>query len=89
LLWFFGWVFTQDPRSTGVTFALGKGLMAPASLLLVLRFSSVMCWTGGVAEAHFRWQRPVLDPLHRALMGLIFLYLPAHLLLAVWWYNGG
>lgn len=89
LLWFFGWVFTQDPRSTGVTFALGKGLMAPASLLLVLRFSSVMCWTGGVAEAHFRWQRRVLDPLHRALMGLIFLYLPAHLLLAVWWYNGG
>jgi potassium efflux system protein len=89
LLLFFGWVFTSDPQSTSTTFALGKGLMAPSALLLVLRFSAVLCWTGGVAEAHFRWKRRVLDPLHRGLMGLIFLYLPAHLLLAIWWYNGG
>lgn len=89
LLLFFGWIFTSDPQSTGTTYALGKGLMAPSVLLVVLRFSSILCWQGGVAEAHFRWKRKVLDPLHRGLMGLIFLYLPAHLLLAIWWYNGG
>lgn len=89
LLVFFGWIFTRDPQGTNTTYALGKGLIAPATLLLVLRFSSVLCWPGGVAETHFRWNRKVLDPLHRGLLGLIFLYLPAHLLLAIWWYNGG
>lgn len=89
LLFFFGWIFTSDPQSSSTTFALGKGLMGPSALLLVLRFSSVLCWPGGVAEAHFRWKRKVLDPLHRAHMGLIFLYLPAHILLAIWWFNGG
>ena len=89
LLLFFGWVFTSDPLSTGTTYALGKGLMGPSALLVVLRFSCILCWPGGVAEAHFRWKRKVLDPLHQGLMGLIFLYLPAHILLAIWWYNGG
>jgi potassium efflux system protein len=85
LLAFFGWTLAGDPRATGSTYALGEGLLAPALLLLALRFSAILCWPGGVAEAHFRWRRAVLDPLHRAFMRLIFLYLPAHLLLAIWW----
>lgn len=88
LLGFFGWIFRTDPRGSTATYALGEGLLAPALLLLVLRFSAVLCWPGGVAEAHFRWKRGVLDPLHRSLMALIFLYLPAHFVLAIWWNNG-
>ncbi len=89
MLGFFGWVFASDPRAGGAAYALGKGLMAPAALLLLLRFASVLCWKDGIAEAHFRWRRPLLDPLHGGLLSLIFLYLPAHLLLAVWWHDGG
>ena len=87
LLWFFGWIFTIDVDGTATTYALGKGLSGPALLLLVFRFSAILCWNGGVAEAHFRWPRPILDSCHRALMAAIFLYLPAHMLLAIW-FNG-
>lgn len=87
LLWFFGWIFTVDLEGTATTYALGKGLTAPALLLLVFRFSAILCWPGGVAEAHFRWHRAILDSCHRALMAAIFLYLPAHMLLAIW-FNG-
>ncbi len=89
LMAFFGWIFSTDPGARGTTYALGKGLAAPALLLLVLRFATVLCWREGVAEGHFRWKRSVLDPLRRGLLALVFLYLPAHFLLAVWWYNGG
>lgn len=85
LLAFFGWTFASESGSTDAAYALGLGLLVPAPLLLVLRLSSVLCWPGGVAEAHFGWKRGLLVPLHRALLGLIFLYLPAHLLIAVWW----
>lgn len=87
LLAFFGWIFASDVESTSATYALGKGLSAPALLLLVFRFSAILCWQGGVAEAHFRWKRETLDACHRALMTAIFLYLPAHMLLAIW-FNG-
>ena len=87
LLAFFGWVFASDVDSTSATYALGKGLSAPALLLLVFRFSAILCWQGGVAEAHFRWKRETLDACHRALMTAIFFYLPAHMLLAIW-FNG-
>jgi potassium efflux system protein len=89
LLWFFGWIFLSDPVNKPAVFALGKGLTAPIVLLLVLRFSCILCWHDGVAEAHFRWKRSVTDPLRRSLLALIFLYLPAHFVLAIWWYNGG
>jgi potassium efflux system protein len=89
LLGFFGWIFLSDPVNEPVVYAFGKGLAAPAVLLLVLRFSSILCWHDGVAEAHFRWTRSVTDPLRRSLLALVFLYLPAHFVLAVWWFNGG
>lgn len=89
LLAFFGWMISTDSEGNGNSFALGKALMAPAILLLVLRFSAVICWPGGVADAHFRWGREIREALHRALMSLIFLYLPAQLLLTIWWFNGG
>lgn len=89
LLAFFGWMISTDSEGIGNSFALGKALMAPAILLLVLRFSAVICWPGGVADAHFRWRREIREALHRALMSLLFLYLPAQLLLTIWWYNGG
>lgn len=87
LLAFFGLIFTSDVESTSATYALGKGLSAPVVLLLVFRFSAILCWQGGVAEAHFRWKRETLDACHRALMTAIFFYLPAHMLLAIW-FNG-
>jgi potassium-dependent mechanosensitive channel len=87
LLAFFGWTFTSDIESTPATYALGRGLAAPVVLLLVFRFSAILCWQGGVAEAHFRWRRTTLDACHRALMTAIFFYLPAHMLLAIW-FNG-
>jgi potassium-dependent mechanosensitive channel len=87
LLAFFGWVFATDVDGTAATYALGKGLSAPAVLLLVFRFTAILCWQGGVAEAHFRWKRITLDACHRALMTAIFFYLPAHMLLAIW-FNG-
>jgi potassium efflux system protein len=87
LLAFFGWIFASDVASTSVTYALGKGLSAPVLLLLIFRFSAILCWQGGVAEAHFRWKRATLDACHRALMTAIFFYLPAHMLLAIW-FNG-
>jgi potassium efflux system protein len=89
LLGFFGWIFLSDPVNEPIVYAFGKGLAAPAVLLLVLRFSSILCWHDGVAEAHFRWTRSITDPLRRSLLALVFLYLPAHFILAVWWYNGG
>lgn len=89
LLWFCGWILLSDPVNEPAVYALGKGLTAPAVLLLLLRFSSILCWRDGVAEAHFRWKRTVADPLRRSLLSLIFLYLPAHFVLAVWWHNGG
>lgn len=89
LLWFFGWIFLSDPINEPNVFALGKGLTAPALLLLLLRFSSILCWRGSVAEAHFRWKRSLTNPLHRCLLALIFLYLPSHFVLAVWWNNDG
>ncbi len=87
LLAFFGQMFANDSGGANVTFALGKGLSAPAFLLLALRFSSVLCWPGGVAESHFRWNRAALDCIQRALLSIIFLYLPAHLLLTLWWHD--
>jgi len=87
LLGFFGWIFSSDVDSTSATYALGKGLAAPVILLLVFRFTAILCWQGGVAEAHFRWRRETLDACHRALMTAIFFYLPAHMLLAIW-FNG-
>jgi len=87
LLAFFGWIFASDVASTSATYALGKGLSAPVQLLLIFRFSAILCWQGGVAEAHFRWKRVTLDACHRALMTAIFFYLPAHMLLAIW-FNG-
>lgn len=87
LLAFFGWIFASDVDSTSVTYALGKGLSAPVLLLLIFRFSAILCWQDGVAEAHFRWKRATLDACHRALMTAIFFYLPAHMLLAIW-FNG-
>lgn len=89
LMGFFGWIFISNDVKAGAAYALGKAIMAPALLLLVLRFASVLCWPDGVAESHFRWKRSVLDPLHRGLVSLIFLYLPAHIILAVWWFNAG
>lgn len=87
LLAFFGQLFMNDPSSGSVTFALGKGLSAPALLLLALRFTAILCWPGGVAESHFRWNRAQLDLTRRALLAIIFLYLPAHLLLTLWWHD--
>lgn len=87
LLTFFGIVFTTDPTASNAVYALGKGLLAPAPLLLMLRFTSVLCWPGGVAESHFGWRRPYLDAVRRALLALVFLYLPAHLVLTVWWHD--
>ena len=49
LLAFFGLIFTSDVESTSATYALGKGLSAPVALLLVFRFSAILCWQGGVA----------------------------------------
>ena len=84
LLGFFGWVFSTDPGSSDTTYGLGKGLIAPSFLLLVLRYASILCWPEGVAEAHFRWNRVMISSIHHALITAIFLYLPAHLLLAIW-----
>lgn len=89
LMWFFGWAFLRDPQGNPVVFALGKGLMAPALLLLVLRFTWVLCWKDGVGEAHFRWPRTILDPLKRALVSLLVVYFPAHAVLAIWWFSEG
>jgi potassium efflux system protein len=87
LLWFFGWVFSSDFFSTPTTYALGKGLSGPAVLLFVFRFSAILCWPGGVAEEHFRWNRQILSSCYRALMAAILFYLPAHMVLAIW-FNG-
>lgn len=86
---FLGWTLSSDPSASVKTYALGKGLVAPVLLLLVLRFASVLCQREGVAEGHFRWRRSLLDPLRRSLFRLTVLYVPAHFLLAVWWHNGG
>lgn len=87
LLLFFGWVFTDDIDGTEVTYALGKGLAAPALLLFVFRFLVHLCAPGGVGEIHFRWNRLVLNPCQLALTAAIFLYLPAHMLLAIWFHG--
>lgn len=89
LMWFFGWTFSTDILSTKAVYALGQGLMAPAFLLLALRFSWVLCWQGGVGDAHFQWRKTMLAPMRRALVSLLIVYFPAHAVLAIWWNNGG
>jgi len=87
LLLFFGWVFRNDINGTEATYALGKGLAAPALLLFVCRFLAHLCAPGGVGEVHFRWNRLILNPCQLALTAAIFLYLPAHMLLAIWFHG--
>ena len=87
LLLFFGWVFRNDIDGTEATYALGKGLAAPALLLFVCRFLAHLCAPGGVGEVHFRWNRLLLNPCQLALTAAIFLYLPAHMLLAIWFHG--
>lgn len=87
LLLFFGWIFRNDINGTEATYALGKGLAAPALLLFVFRFLAHLCASGGVGEVHFRWNRLILNPCQAALTAAIFLYLPAHMLLAIWFHG--
>ncbi|MCB1062999.1 MAG: mechanosensitive ion channel [Verrucomicrobiae bacterium] len=83
LLRFLGWIFINDSGGSDIAFALGSGLRFPAGLLLAIRFTSILFRPNGVADAHFRWNRSLLDPCRRALYGMVWIYLPASALLAI------
>ncbi len=83
LVCFFGWIFTTDAGGSRATVALGKGLLALALFLLAVRFSSYLCRPGGVADAHFRWNREVLAQCRRALSAFTWTYLPAFSIMTI------
>ncbi|MCB1078512.1 MAG: hypothetical protein KDM64_11860, partial [Verrucomicrobiae bacterium] len=83
-LLFLGWAFAADSGGSNAVFAMSKGLMAAILLLFALRLSAFLCRPKGVAEAHFRWSRSLLDACQRSANSLILVYLPPLVLLTAW-----
>lgn len=65
--------------SQGVAFALFAVLPVLTGLVLLHN----VCLPDGLAEAHFRWQRPVVQQLRRAITGLACGYVPALFVIAL------
>lgn len=65
--------------SQGVAFALAAVLPVLTGLVLLRN----VCLPDGLAEAHFRWQRPAVKQLRRAITGLACGYVPALFVIAL------
>ena len=78
-----GWELRLVLGTTDFTKAIGQSLFFLSPMFFYLRFFYVLCAPKGVAEAHFRWPEYTLQPLRRALKGLMITLLPVAFIASV------
>lgn len=83
-LWLVGTILRSAAGELESVYAMGVALIAPALYLLAISFTSHLCRSGGVGEAHFRWDRELTDRLRHAIYQAAFAYMPALWLLTFW-----
>jgi len=72
-----GWSLAQAPATSDFPGAVARGLSWVSNALFYLLAFRVLCCTGGLAEAHFRWPQASLRILRRSINRLMLTFLPA------------
>jgi len=76
LLGYMGWVLTTPPDASEFATSVGSGLLASASVILLLRFLQLLCIENGLFRAHFDWSARVCQRLGRNLAWLVVVAAP-------------
>lgn len=76
LLGYMGWVLTAPADASEFATSVGNGLLASASVILLLRFLQLLCIENGLFRAHFDWSGRVCQRLGRNLAWLVLVAAP-------------
>jgi potassium-dependent mechanosensitive channel len=83
LMGYAGWLLVRAPQSSDFASAVGSGLLAAASIFLLIRFLQNLCAPFGVFRAHFEWGERESSSLARNLGRFAFAIVPVAFILGM------